>query len=337
MSEPQVDQNAVISHEQDGRVLSGVGATTERLAEVMDRHAPDAPESSESAPLGTPASPTDEAPAPETSAPVESRGRKRFADLTRERDEAKAAREAAERERDELKARLEQPAQTPAAPQTPPPAPSQPAQFTFPDYETFVANGNATASYDDWRRAELYAFSEWKDQQTNLDARIRQALESDRETRSFAEMVENTRKKGRETYKDFDTVLASGPGALIPLGPTPAEAIQRAQFVIRHPQSEHLQYAILRDGALARRLQQMNAYDFGMTIAGLAPNGSGVSLASPAVTGSAPPPAPYQPVGGGGKTTASPSAELVKKAGYDFDKSGYREKRAAERGVTRRR
>ena len=31
---------AIVSHEQDGRVLSGVGASADDLAEVMDRHSP---------------------------------------------------------------------------------------------------------------------------------------------------------------------------------------------------------------------------------------------------------------------------------------------------------
>jgi len=343
MSEAQVDVNAVVSHEQDGRVLSGVGVSADRLADTMERHSSDAEASQSTADTGAAVEEPDTGASASTSASDSkpSRGRQRFADLTRERDDAKAAREketelrvAAERERDELKARSQRFEQD-HKPQ--PTATTTPPQFTFPDYESFVANGNTTATYDDWRRAELYAFSEWKDQQTNLDGRIRQAIDADRQSRSFQDTVARTHQTARETYADFDTLLASGPGAAVPLGPTPQEAIQRAVFIVHHPQSAHLQHAILRDGDLARSLQQMNAYEFGIKIAQLAPNGSGASLASPAVPGSAPPPAPYQPVGGGGKTTAPASAELVKRAGHDFDKSGYREKRAAERGVTRRR
>jgi hypothetical protein len=81
----------------------------------------------------------------------------------------------------------------------------------------------------------------------------------------------------------------------------------------------------------------MDPFTFALEVAKLAPNGSVATPASTAASGSVPPPAPYQPVGSGSTTTALPSAELARKGGYDFDKSGYREKRAAERGVSRRR
>src|SRR6185295_517765 len=90
----------VTSVEQDGRVLSGVGATTEQLEQVMERHAPPEPDEKPEAPA-QPAEPVAE--------PTEklTRGQKRFQALSTERDAEKAAREAAEKERNELRAQLE--------------------------------------------------------------------------------------------------------------------------------------------------------------------------------------------------------------------------------------
>lgn len=335
MSQPDAD--AVVSVEQDGRILSGVGVSAEDLQATMERHAP--PESEPpAAPPVDPAAPPVEGDQPQT------RGRKRFADLTFQAREAErkaiAAEERAkllEQERDELKTRYEQRQPEPQRAQAAPPQEQPQAQgFQFPTYEQAIEQ-NPNLSYDDWRRAELFAFAEWKDKTTDIDARIRQSIEADRASRSFLDTVERTRAKGREVYKDFDAVLTNGPGAQIPLGATLESAQARAQYVISHAQSEHLQYAILKDGDLARSLQRMSDMDFGMKIAQIAPNGSSAqSPASLAVSGSATPPAPFTPVGSGSSTTVLPSAELAKKGGFDYDRSGYREKRAAERGLNRR-
>jgi hypothetical protein len=117
----------------------------------------------------------------------------------------------------------------------------------------------------------------------------------------------------------------------VPLGPTPQEAVQRATFIIQHPQSEHLQYAIMRDGALATKLQQADPFTFGIEIAKLA--AAHETNGQESRTQQAPPPAPYVPVSGGSATTQPSPAEMVKKGGHDFDSSGWREKRAAQRGV----
>ena len=70
-------------------------------------------------------------------------------------------------------------------------------------------------------------------------------------------------------------------------------------------------------------------FTFGVTIAGLVPT---ARAAAPAWT---PPPPPYAPVGASSPTTPTPSSELAKK-GFDYDASGYRAKRAAERGIKSR-
>lgn len=336
MSTP--DANAVVSVEQDGRILSGVGVSADDLSATMDRHAPD------SAPdVPTPA-PTDGAPPVEGDQP-QTRGRKRFADLTFQAKEAErkaiAAEERArlyEKEVTELKAQFHQ-RQQPAAqpePHRPQAAPQQAQGFTFPTYEEAL-DQNPSLLYDDWRRAEMRAFVEFDKQSLDIDARIRQSIEADRASRSFQDTVERSRAKGREVYKDFDAVLTSGPGSQVPLGATLDSAMARANYVISHPQSEHLQYAILKDGTLAQSLQRMSDIDFGMAIARIAPNGSSAhNPASLAVSGSATPPAPFTPVGSGSSTTVLPSAELARRGGSNYDVSGYREKRAAERGLNRR-
>lgn len=330
---PAPDSNAQVSHEIDGRVLTGVGGTPEALDTLQGRYAPE----SEPAGEGTPVAPADGKPASEAPAQTSekpSRGRQRFADLTREREEArqeaaaaKAERDAISRERDELRARFAQP----AAPPTPQERPAPQYTRAKPSVDDV---GTKYQTYEDFTED----LADWKTEQrlaTELDTRIGSRIEADRANRDFLATVERTRDAGRKAYADFDAQLTGGPGALVPLGPTPAEAMQRAAWVIQHPQSAHIQYAILKDGDLARRLQQMDPVSFGHAIASLAPSGSGAQLASPARTGSVTPPAPFQPVGSGSKTTTPSSAELVK-GGFDFDKSGYRERRAAERGVRRR-
>ncbi len=267
----------------------------------------------------------------------QTRGRQRFSDLTKERDAAKAEtvtertkREGLEREVTELRARVQQaatPQQAAQAQQQLTQAEhrqaAQPAQgFQFPTYETAIEQ-YPTLTYTEWDNARLEAFSQWHSAQLNVDERVQRALQADRSTRSLLDVKERAIAKGRDAYTDFDAVWASGPGAGIIQHPDQVLAI------INHPQSEHLQYAILRDGNLARRLAAMSPIEFGMTLAQLAPQ---PQAARPAYGA---PPAPYTPVGSGSSTQPVPLSELTKK-GFDFDKSGYREKRAAERGLKSR-
>lgn len=324
-----VNPDAQVSHEQDGRVLTGVGVDAEQLAETMERHAPPEPE--------PPAAPTQPAtPATPIEEPKLTRGRQRFSDLTRERDEAKAAadaakaeREAAIRERDELKARLSQPVAEPAKPEPAKPA----AEFTptrplptedeigtkYKDYPEFVRD------LARWEYEQARAQSGQSEEQ-----RVREVLAAERRREDFQSRVQAAQERARKVYSDFDALLDSPTGAM-PLGRTREESIERVDFIARHPQSEHIQYAILKDAALAQRLQTADPYTFGVTIAGLVP---AARESAPRWT---PPPSPHPTVGASTPTTPTASHELVKKAGYDFDKSGYREKRAAERGVTAKR
>jgi len=311
-----VETSTHVSAEQDGRVLSGAadsGATSEALQEVMDRHAPEP----ETAPAteATPATPTATEPV------KESRGRQRFTDLTREREEAraeaataKAEREAIARERDELKARLSQPQQPPREPERPV-APV----YTRPEPDVNEV-GTKYETYEQFTRDQALWVHEQQAQ--SFDGRIQQALERDRYQRTFNDTIEKTRAKGRETYADFNVHALNGPGAQVPMSGDRLEAI------IHHPQSEHLQYAIGKDAALAQRLATVGPIEFGIELAKLVPASNGTSHTAPTFTA----PAPMQPVGTGSRTTVTPATELAGK-GFDFDKSGYRQRRAQERGV----
>ena len=333
MSEAEtVDANTVTSHEQDGRVLSGVGVSADRLAETMERHAP--PEPTPEA-TGTPVAPTDGKPADAAPAaePPPSRGRQRFADLTKERDTAKAEaealraeREALARERDELKARVSQP--SPAAAE--PPKPAEPPPPTRPEptedevgtkYPTYAAFARDLA---EWVYEQRQAAAHGTTQ-----AEVREMLALEREAADFRAALQSSQDRGRKAYADFDTLL-KGPAAKVKMSTDPHEAIERVSYILKHAQSEHIQHAILSDVKLAEQLRDSDQITFGVTIAGLVP------AAKPAAPAWTPPPPPYATVGAGSPTTATPSSELPKK-GFDFDSSGYREKRAAERGVKTRR
>lgn len=276
---------------------------------------------------GTPATPS---PAPSDAAPAapsQTRGRARFADLARERDTArdetakeKTAREAAEKERDEWKARASQP-----TPQQPPQQQHAPQpQYTRPE-PTIEDIGTRYDTYEAFTRDQ--ALWVWEQQaamqQPLLQQTVYNTIAAERAAQRFSSDVEAVRERGRKAYKDFDAQL-KGPGGQIPLGRNDAEAMERAQFIVAHPQSEHIQYAIVKDPALATRLQQSDPYTFAATVAGLVPS---QQASRPTWT---PPPAPPPPSGNGTVTTASSSSEIAQKGG-GFD--DYRKKRAQERGV----
>ncbi len=333
----------VVTREVDGRTLSGVTADPAQLERTMARFAKAAPkdpppvvESPEAAPPTQEQTPAAPAGAPLAEGAAESpekapRGKKRFDQLTFEKGEAERAAKAAEDRAAALEARLaalEQQRQTPAAQPPAAPAPQPPslpahlksydaylAQHPDSDYESY------RDARDDWRREHLVA--------PQFDAQIRSRIEADRASRTVADHIADTRAKGRTMYPDFDAVLA-GPGAQIPF------TADRLMAILEHPASPHLQYVIAKDLALAQKLATCSPFAFGAELVRLTPAASGAPAASPGSPGSVTPPSPMQPVGSGSKTTTPSSADLASK-GYDFDQSGYRERRAAERGVTRRR
>lgn len=315
------DYQVTSAEDANGRILSGVGASVEDLEKTMERHAPDVP--------AAPSEPV----APETPAePKQTRGQKRFSELTSERDKERQAREAAERERDELRQQLarqaNQPAPVPSVQRTesePPKATEKPQKFPY-TFDTWQA-AHPQDDYDDFVTAKaLWTFQ----QQNDLDARIRRTIDADRSQRELTTTIQSMLTKGKELHADFDTVRTTGPGSQVTIPGPKLEAI------LKSPDAAHYIYEIAKDGALAQQLASASDIEFGMLLAGISPKpANGAPLASPSPV--VPPPAPYQPVGGGSKSTALPLEDLVKRGGHDFDKSGYREKRAAELGRGRRR
>lgn len=313
-----------VSYESNGRIITGIGTSESNLADVMERYEPQEAHATE-----TPATP--EKPAAATPEPAQppSRGRQRFADLTAK---AKAAEERAatlERELTEWKSK----ASSVPVPSSPP----APLSSSVPNegdsgratraQPTEEEIGTKYKSYADF----VVDSARWvaEQQQSDIDARVRQAIEADRAQQGFQSQVNSVFDRGRHAYPDFDAVRASGPGATISIAPNPQEYQIRSQAILSHPAAEHLIYVISQDAALAHRLGQLDSIAFGMELARLAPSSAGASPASPAVSNVVAP-VPYQPVGAASKTSTPALAELAKKASEDFDSSGYSQRRRKE-------
>jgi len=324
-----------VSVTQGDRILTGVGVDAEQLAETMERHAPKDSE---------PPKVTSEAPA-DSQPPKESRGQKRFAQLTSERDKEKNAREAAERERDDLRARLAAAAQPPATragddTRTPPSHQASSTGNGEADRSTVSTRGKPTEA-EVGTKYETYAdfiedLADWKAEQRlaaqDFDARIRSSIEADRASRTQAERETQEIARGRSAYADFDAVVGNASHLKANNWPAPL-----VDYIASLEEPEHIRYQLAKDPVLAEQIRTMNPLQAGLAIAKLIPAPAVATLASTAGAGTVTPPAPFQPVGAGGKSTVPPLAELPKKGGFDFDKSGYRERRAAELGRTRRR
>jgi hypothetical protein len=295
----------------------------------MERHAPEPKEPIAPVEPPKPPTPIDTPTIPQT------KGQKRFAELAHAQKQAEERAAAAEKKAAELEARLTTgptpssavaPAPT-AAPSTPSVAPVQPRP------EPVATRPKPTEAEIGTKYAGWAEFTEdlldWRDEQrhasTDLDGRIRETIERDRAAQALDTRIKATHDKGRTAYADFDQVYQSGPGGQVKM------PLDRLQAIYDAPHSEHIQYAVMKDAALAQKLASLAPIDFGMELSKL------VSAHTPAAatTTSAvsPAPAPFTPVASGSKTTVPTSADLAKKGGFDFDSSGYRERRAAERGL----
>jgi hypothetical protein len=311
-----VDPNTQVSHEVDGRTLTGVGVSAESLAETMDRHTPDIEAPAETS-----------APASQQSEPAvkQTRGQRRFDELTREREEARREAADAKRERDELRARLSAPVERPPAepPSRQAEAPQSAVSRAKPTEDEI---GVKYQSYGDF----VEDLADWKTEQRlaalDLDTRFRQSIEADRASRSHADLVQTVWSRGREAYQDFDAVINAPHMTANNWPPEKVTAIAKLQA------PEQIQYVLGKDPALAERLRVADPVTFGMELAQLlAPQGVARQASTPAAVV----PAPYSPVGSGSRTSVVTSSEIPHKFGSDFDRSGYREKRARERGLKR--
>jgi hypothetical protein len=317
------DPNAISTHESsDGRTLSGMGVTSEALADVMERHEP---EPVAEAPAAAPAEPAKPA----------TRGQARFAELTKARKDAEARAEAAEKRAAEYEAKSAQapaaptPTVAPAATVPAPPSPSGPERG-----DSGRPSGLRTQPSEDEIGTKYKTYAEFvvdsarwvaEQQQSDIDARIRSGIEADRASRDFLNHAESTWAKGRKVYADFDTMRTTGPGSQVPMDAA------KIQAILQHPQSEHVQYAIVKDGTLANKLAQAGPIEFGMLLSTLAPTNGAAPLASTPNAGTITPPAPIQPVGSGSPTTPTPSADAARKGDY----AAYKARREAERKARR--
>jgi hypothetical protein len=319
------DPNAITTHESaTGRTLSGMGVTSEALADVMERHEPEPVE----APTETPSTPAE---------PVkQSRGQARFAELTKARKEAEAKAATYERELAELRAQV-QPPTAPTPPATAPvaaAAPAPPSPSGPERGDSGLPSGSRPQPTEDEIGTKYKTYAEFvldsarwvaEEQQSGIDARIRQSIEADRASRDFLNHAESTWAKGRKVYADFDAMRTTGPGSQVPMDHA------KIQAILQHPQSEHVQYAIVKDGALAQKLAQANPIEFGMLLSTVAPTNGAAPLASTPSAGTMTPPAPIQPVGSGSPTTPSPSADAARKGNYAEYKARREQERKARR------
>ena len=323
MSDTQVvtDPNAPQSVEYNGRTLTGVGVTHDQLAETVATLTREEPETR----------PSSGAPVPEDR---KTRGQKRIDAITAEREAAKRETADLKADRDRLAAELEA-AKAPKPPAVPAPPVAATATRTKPTEDQV---GTKYASYGDY----LEDLADWKTDQRlsalDLDARIRTSLEADRASRTLTDTKDQVFARGRQAYPDFGATIDAMPAIF---------SRELLEWVLGRPpgESEHLAYRLAKDRPYADTFLdkwKTDKVELGRWLMAEGRVSPTVRVAqTPASTpprDSLPAPAPYQPVGSGSPTTSPASSELVGKAGYDFDKSGYREKRAAElgRGVRRR-
>jgi hypothetical protein len=276
----------------------------------------------------SPAEEAVETPAPDAATVAQAekpqtRGQKRFSELTRAAKDAEARAANLERELQTYKT------QAPAAPTVPasPPVSSSPSVPNGGD--SGRSSTRAQPSEDEvGTKYKTYAefvvdSARWvaEQQPLDIDARVRQSIEADRASRDFLAHAESTWAKGRKVYADFDALRTNGPGSQVPMDHA------KIQAILHHPQSEHVQYAIVKDGALAQRLASMGPIEFGLALATLIPTAAAAPLASTARLGSQTPPAPVQPVGSGSPTTAPSIVDLARQGDYQ----AYKAQRAADR------
>jgi hypothetical protein len=266
-----------------------------------------------------------------------SRGQKRFSQLTSERDQEAHKRAEAERERDELKARIatfeasRTSAPAPVAAAVPPSAaPVSSAKFSYPTYDAAAAQ-NPNLSWDDWNDGKIEARAKFELQQVDFEALVRNRIEADQASRAFNTTVKSMLDRGKDVYPDFDAVRQSGPGVMVTLGPTVEKGAERAQMIAQMPNGEHLFYAIARSAEVAHALARMSDYQFGMALSSIAPSNPAASPASTGSAGFTVAPPPMQPVGSGSKTAVPSAVDLAERGGEDYDASGFREQARRER------
>ncbi len=296
----------------NGVTMTGIGGDVEALREQFEERREDIQ------PEAAPVAATPEAPVKEP------RGRKRYGQLTHERDTALTEASAAKAKVAELEARLAaqpQPVQPQTPVATPQPAAVVPATRPKPtENEVGVKYPNYSDFVED--------LADWKAEQReikfrlDLDAQSTQRIEADRASRTRLDFVQNTVfPAGRAAYPDFDTVLKAST-KIVPA------AIQEA--ILKLPNPEHVIYALTKDDAKVDALadKMSDPIALGIAVAQLMPRESVASPASTApVVRTTNAPTPIQPVGAGTRTTSPTAEELANKGEYE----AYKQLRAAQR------
>lgn len=300
-----------------GVVLTGMGGDSDALAETFEhRHEQRTGETVEAV-IET-----------NGEAQKEPRGRKRFSQLTGERDAALARAEEAERKAKEIEAQLRARADQSEAAVRP-----KAAEEVTPKGETFTRPkpsdaeiGTKYSSLSDY----FEDLADWKAEQretklrTDFDARLKESIEADRASRTRQSVVNEAFTRGRTQYTDFDAVLKSADAILIP--PSHQDAIQML------PNFEHILYALGKDHAKLKEVIGItNPVQLGVALAQLIPRPEAVALpaSTPVAVRQSNAPAPPQPGGSGSRTAQRSLTDIANSGDYE----SYKARRNADRGV----
>ncbi len=314
----------------NGIVLSGMGGDVEELREQFEQRADEH--------AGEPVEPVAEAapvetPAPE--APKQARGPKRYAQLTKEREDAqrvadaeKLRADAAEARARDLEARLNVPSPVVREEQRQPAAPMVTTEAPLRAMPLETEVGTKYATYADF----ILDTSRWAAEEqarktlTTFDTLSQARIEADRASRSQADLASQAFARGRSVYPDFDAVINAPDVTKILIPPDHQRAILAA------PEPEHIMYELAKNPTkLAQIIAINDGVKLGMELALLVPRAAVASPASTApVVRTTNVPAPPQPVAASTRTTSPSAIDLANKGGDDYDSSGYREKRRQE-------
>jgi hypothetical protein len=301
---PDPHETATVT-DSKGRELSGSGVTEADLTENL-RDAP--------ALEGQPDS------------PKEPKGRARYSELTKARDEARAQAAAEKQRNDELAGRLAllEAATTKALQPEAKPEP-EPQGRPKP---TSAEIGSKYVDYD----AFTEDLADWKAEQREIklreefNARFEARIEAERASRAQSSQADTVLTRGRASYADFDAVVNACP-VVFP------EAMLKA--ILSLPQAEHIEYALASDPKLAERIAKIpDGLTLGLELAKLQPSeGSVIPASQPRAVRSSQAPPPFEPVGTGTRTTSPPLADLAASGNYEAYKA---QRKAMLAGGTRR-
>jgi hypothetical protein len=300
--------------------------TPESLAETMDARTADVPETTETAEPA--ADPTPVSRNPDGTFTKPTRGQRRFAEMKKREADAVAAAtrsadekvSAAERRAQELETRLAAlEARRQERSPEPEPAPATPQGRQKPREDEI---GDKYATYADF----VEDLADWK-AEALVEARINARFEQQAVYQTEAQKLQTFQQRARSAYPDFDEVLANAPTDIV---------YPDLRVLVDAPNAEHLVYTLAKDPDLARRIAtERDPIRLGYLMASVRPPESVARPASTPTVVASSAPAPYQPVGTGSKTT-TPSLGDLAASGDDYDASGYREQRAAQRRGARR-